>query len=81
MKKIQVLGTGCAKCKKLEENVALAIKNLGLDYEIEKITDIKDILNYGIMMTPGLGIEGKIVSSGRLLNVREIETILTTDNA
>lgn len=80
MKKIQVLGTGCAKCKKLEENVALAIKNLGLDYEIEKITDIKDILNYGIMMTPGLGIEGKIVSSGRLLNVREIETILTTDN-
>jgi small redox-active disulfide protein 2 len=79
MKKIQILGTGCAKCKKLEENAREAVKMLGFDYEIEKITDIQEIMKFGIMMTPGFAIDGKVISSGILMNAREIEKILTTN--
>ena len=55
--KIQVLGTGCPKCQQLAENAEAAAKELGVEHEIEKVTDINDILAFGIMMTPGLAID------------------------
>jgi small redox-active disulfide protein 2 len=74
---IQILGTGCAKCNKLEENVRDAVREAGLDYIIEKVTDIQQIVAKGIMMTPGLIINEKIISSGRLLSSKEIAGILS----
>ena len=53
MKKIQILGTGCPKCKKLAENAEAAAQQLGMDYRIEKITDLAEIMKFGVMMTPG----------------------------
>lgn len=81
MKKIQILGTGCSKCKKLEDNVREAVKTLDLDCEVEKVTDIQEIMKFGIMMTPGLIIDGKVISSGRILNIKEITNILTTHHS
>jgi small redox-active disulfide protein 2 len=74
---IQILGTGCAKCNRLEENARDAVKETGLDFNIEKVTDIQQIVAKGIMMTPGLIINDKIISSGRLLSSKEISEILT----
>jgi small redox-active disulfide protein 2 len=74
--KIQILGTGCPKCKKLAENANNAAKELGIDYELEKITDINKIMSFGIMMTPGLAINDEVKSSGKLLSVKEIKDIL-----
>ncbi len=76
MKKVKILGTGCAKCLKLEENTREALKELGLDYSLEKVTDINDIMNYGIMMTPGLVLDEKVISSGKLLNKAQIMDLL-----
>jgi small redox-active disulfide protein 2 len=69
--KIQILGTGCAKCKKLEENAIVASR--GMDVQIEKISQIADILKFGVMMTPALAIDGKVVSTGKLLTPDEIK--------
>lgn len=69
---IQILGTGCAKCLKLEQNTREAVKSIGLDCTIEKITDLQKIMSYGIMSTPGIVINGKVVASGRLINQLEI---------
>ena len=74
--KIQILGTGCPKCKKLAENAEQAATQLGLEFEIEKVTDIAQIMSFGIMMTPGLAIDGKVLSSGKSLSVDEIKKIL-----
>ena len=76
MKKIQILGTGCAKCKKLTEHAEKAAQELGIDYEIEKVTDIKQIMNFGVMMTPALALDGQVKSSGRVLGVEEIKKIV-----
>jgi len=76
MKKIQILGTGCPKCKKLAENAELAIQGLEDQYNIEKITDIQDILSYGVMMTPALAIDGEVKSVGKLLNDKEIKKLI-----
>lgn len=76
MKKVKILGTGCAKCLKLEENTREALKELGYDYSLEKVTDINDIMNYGIMMTPGLVLDEKVISSGKLLNKNQIMDLL-----
>ncbi|HBG23149.1 MAG: thioredoxin family protein [Syntrophaceticus sp.] len=70
--KIEILGTGCAKCNKLEELVREAVGELGVDAEIIKITDLNEILEYDIMMTPGLVVDGEIVCSGRLPKKDEI---------
>lgn len=72
MKKIKVLGPGCAKCKKLTDNVVEAIKQLGEEADFEYITDIQKIMEHGIMMTPALMIDDKIVSIGRVCTVKEI---------
>jgi len=76
MKKIQVLGTGCQKCMKLTKNAEEAIKDKRADYEIEEVTDIKKIMEYGVMMTPGLAVDGKVVSAGKVLSADEIKKLL-----
>ena len=69
---IKILGTGCAKCKKLEELVREAVDELGVDADIIKVTDLNEIMDYDIMMTPGLVVDGEIVCSGRLPKKDEI---------
>ncbi|NLV24440.1 MAG: thioredoxin family protein [Deltaproteobacteria bacterium] len=76
MKRIQILGTGCSKCQKLTENAKQAAEELGLDYEIEKVTAINDIMKFGVMSTPGLAVDGKVLSQGKLLNEEEIKKLL-----
>ena len=74
--KIQILGTGCPKCIKLTENAQKAAKEAGVEFEIEKITDINKIMDLGVMMTPGLAIDGEVKSVGKVLSVEEIKKIL-----
>ncbi|MCP4262490.1 MAG: thioredoxin family protein [Planctomycetes bacterium] len=76
MKKIQILGTGCPKCKKLAENAQAAVQELGIEFEVEKITDINKIMSFGVMMTPALAIDGEIKSVGKVLSQDEISKIL-----
>ena len=64
--KIEVLGTGCAKCKKLMENTEKAIKNSGVKAEVIKVEDIEKIMEYGVMSTPALVLNGEVKSSGRI---------------
>ena len=73
---IKILGSGCKKCVTLAENATAAAHAEGIDSAIEKVTDIIAIASYGIMSTPGLVIDEKVVSSGRVLNVSEISTLL-----
>jgi small redox-active disulfide protein 2 len=72
--KIEVLGPGCAKCKKLFANAKQAVEELGVQIDVTKVEDIQEIMNYGIMMTPGLVIDGKVVSTGKLLRVNDVKT-------
>ena len=76
MKKLQILGTGCAKCKALQECAELVAQQAGLAYEIEKITDIPRMMQFGIMATPALAIDGKVVSQGRVPNIQQMQTLL-----
>ena len=76
MKKIQILGTGCPKCRKLAEAAEEAAKSLGVQYELVKITDIVEIVKFGVMMTPGLAIDGKVKSVGKIPSLEEIKTML-----
>ena len=74
--KIEVLGTGCAKCTKLEENVKQAVQELGLDVEIDHVRDLMEIAKRGVLMTPGLVIEGKPVSAGKVLSVDNVKELI-----
>jgi len=74
--KIEVLGTGCAKCKRLEENVKKAIQETGAKAEIVKVQDMDQIISKGVMMTPALLIDGEEVAVGRVPGVEEIKAIL-----
>ena len=76
MKTIQILGTGCAKCRKLAENAEAAAQQLHLEYELKKITDLNEIMQFGVMMTPGLAVDGKVKSVGKLLSAAEIGALL-----
>ncbi len=76
MKKIQILGTGCPKCKTLTANAEEAAKELGIEYEIEKVQEINDIVSFGVMSTPALGVDGQVVSSGKILSKEEIKQYL-----
>ena len=76
MKKLQVLGTGCPKCHKLAANVEAAADGLGLDYEVVKVTDINDILGFGVMMTPAFAVDGEVKAVGRVPSVSEIREML-----
>jgi len=78
--KIQILGMGCPKCKKLYEVAEQAAKELGLDYEMEKIDDIDRITEMGVMMTPALAIDGEVKLVGRVLSVENLKEILKNSN-
>ena len=73
---IKVLGTGCPNCKNLEKAVINSLAELNIDADIEKIEDIQKIISYGIMRTPGLVIDGKVVVSGRIPSANEIKELL-----
>lgn len=76
MKKIQILGTGCAKCTQLYQNAEQAAKELGIAYELEKVTQINDIMKFGVMMTPALAVDGQVKSVGKVLSAAEIKALL-----
>ncbi len=75
--KIQILGSGCPKCKTLASNAEKAIHELGIAAEIEKVTDIKEIMAFGVMQTPALAMDGVVKSSGRLLSPEQIKKLLS----
>ena len=76
MKKIQILGTGCPKCKKLAENAEAAVKELGVECDIEKVTNINEIMGFGVMMTPALVVDGEVKVTGKVVSPDEIKTML-----
>ncbi|HDP24890.1 MAG TPA: thioredoxin family protein [Deltaproteobacteria bacterium] len=77
MKKIQILGTGCAKCAKLQENAEKAAKNLGIEYELEKVNDINEIMKFRVMQTPALAVDGTVKAVGKVLSPADIEKLIT----
>ena len=74
--KIQILGPGCAKCQTLASHAEAAAQELGLEYEIEKITGMDAIMDYGVMMTPALAVDGEVKSSGKIVTAEEIKGML-----
>lgn len=76
--KLEVLGTGCAKCHALEAAVRQAADKLGLDYELAHVKDIAKITQYGVMMTPALAVDGQVKVSGKIPGEAELTTILAT---
>jgi small redox-active disulfide protein 2 len=74
--KIQILGVGCPRCKALASNAERAVRELGLNAEIEKVTGIQDILKFEILMLPGLVIDGKVTAAGRVPSTDEIKQLL-----
>jgi len=76
MKKIQVLGTGCPKCKKLAENVQTAAKDAGIECEVVKVTDINEIMKFGVMITPALAVDGQVKVVGKVPSPDEIKKML-----
>ena len=73
---VKVLGSGCAKCHKLLENTKTALKNKGIDADVDYVTDLQKVVSYGVMSTPALVINEKIASVGRVLSVSEIENLI-----
>jgi len=76
MKKIQILGTGCPKCEKLTELTKQAADSMGIEYELEKVKDIQKIMEFGVMMTPALAVDGEVKVSGKVPSVDEIKKYL-----
>ena len=74
---IKIFGSGCAKCVKLAENAETAAKELGLDYNVEKVTNQNAIIDAGVLMTPALMVEGEIRSSGKVLSAEQIKSFLS----
>jgi small redox-active disulfide protein 2 len=75
-KKIEILGTGCAKCKSLEASARQAVEHMGIEAQITKIDKMDDILARGVMMTPAIAVDGVVRSSGRVLSAAEVEKLL-----
>jgi small redox-active disulfide protein 2 len=78
--KLEILGTGCAKCRTLEENTRKAADSLGVPYEIVKVSEIAEIVKRGVMMTPALMVDGQVKSMGKVLTPTEISAILSDGN-
>ena len=76
MLKIEVLGPGCKRCHTLEENVRVALREMGIDAEVGTVSDIREIAARGVLMTPGLAVDGEIVATGHLLSVSQVKKIL-----
>lgn len=77
MKKIQVLGTGCAKCTMLADNVKKIADSMGIEYQLEKVEDITKIIEFGVMMTPGLVVDGVVKASGKVPKDDEIKEMIS----
>ena len=73
---IKILGTGCPKCKKLEANALEAVKLSGVEARVEKVTDLDQIMDYGVMMTPALVIDEQVMASGKVLSAEDIARLL-----
>ncbi len=76
MKKLQVLGTGCPKCKKLAENAEMAAKEMGIEYNLVKVTDLAEIMKFGVMSTPALAVDGQIKVVGKVPDVADLKKML-----
>ncbi len=76
MKKVQILGMGCPKCRKLAEQADAAARELGIQYELVKVTDIKEIQKFGVLATPALAIDGQVKAAGRIPSVADIKKML-----
>ncbi len=76
MKLVQVLGPGCPKCEKLKKNAEDAVRELGVEATVEKVTDINVIVGFGVMMTPALAVDGEVKLVGKVPTVEEIKTLL-----
>jgi len=74
--KLQILGTGCPKCRKLTENAEAAARELGVEYTVEKVTDINEIMKFGVMMTPALAVDGEVKVAGKVPDVEELKELL-----
>ncbi len=74
--RIEILGTGCPKCRQLYENVEKAVHGAGVAAEIVKVTEIKEIIKRGVMLTPALSIDGAVKSMGKVPDVEEIKSLL-----
>lgn len=74
--KLEILGSGCAKCNRLEETARKAAEELGIDAEIVKVKDINDIMGYGVMITPGLVVDGEVMVAGKVPSLDEMKKIL-----
>ncbi len=77
MKKLQVLGPGCAKCQRLAENTEAAAQVLGVEFELEKVTDLAEITSFGVMMTPALVVDGEVKVVGKVPGVDEIKAMMS----
>lgn len=76
MKKIQILGTGCPKCKKLAENAEAAARELDIEHEVQKVTDINEIMKFGVMVTPALAVDGVVKAVGKVPSPDQIKAML-----
>jgi len=76
MRKLQILGAGCPKCKKLAENAEAAAKDLDVEYSLEKVTDINEIMKFGVMVTPALAVDGQVKVSGKVPSTEQIKQLL-----
>ena len=77
MKKIQILGTGCAKCQKLAAVAEDAARALGLPYELQKVIDLKEIMGFGVMFTPALVVDGVVKVAGKVPSLEDVKKLLT----
>ena len=77
MKKLQILGTGCPKCNDLAAKTEEAAKELGIEFEMVKVSDINDIMSFGVMMTPALAVDGAVKVSGKVPGVNEIKELIS----
>ncbi len=76
MKLVQILGTGCPKCEKLKQNAEAAIGQSGVEATVEKVTDINEIVGFGVMMTPALAVDGQVKLVGKVASAEEIARLL-----
>jgi len=76
MSKIQILGTGCKRCRDLTANAERAVRELGIEAAIEKVTEVQEIMKFRLLMTPGLVIDGQVKAAGRIPSVGEIKEML-----
>ena len=76
MKQLQILGTGCPKCKKLYEATQQAVKELGIEAEVTKVEDINEIMKFNVMMTPALAVDGEVKVTGRIPKIQELRTMI-----